>query len=401
VELLAATREAAGQNDDSFKVKRATDRRHVTIIDSLKHPKESAFLREVYGSLYWQIAVFAPESIRESRLKANNVKRSEIASVFERDDNAPKGSGQKVSKTSFLSDFFIRNDGQNHDNLDEAIKRFLILVFNLGVNTPTSHEKGMYAAVSAASNSACLSRQVGAAIFSKSSELVSIGWNDVPKFGGGLYSQDDLINDNRCFKWGGECYNDSKKNKLYEEIFNSLLDTDLVKSSDKSKILSALKETSANQLIEYSRAVHAEMEAITSAARQGKSGLVDGILYSTTYPCHNCARHIVAAGITHVFFIEPYAKSLAIELHSDSISSAQNAQKRVQFLQYEGVGPKAMLRLFQNGNERKSDGHLIEIKKKDAVPVIETPLDGFSTHEKRVIERLVEVEGDSDATEAK
>lgn len=32
-------------------------------------------------------------------------------------------------------------------------------------------------------------------------------------------------------------------------------------------------------------------------------------LYATMYPCHNCARHIVAAGIRKVIYIERYGES--------------------------------------------------------------------------------------------
>lgn len=46
-------------------------------------------------------------------------------------------------------------------------------------------------------------------------------------------------------------------------------------------------------------------------------------LYSTTFPCHNCARHIVGAGIARVVFVEPYTKSRAEQLHSDSIAIAE------------------------------------------------------------------------------
>jgi isoquinoline 1-oxidoreductase alpha subunit len=71
-----------------------------------------------------------------------------------------------------------------------------------------------------------MSRQVGAAIVSDGRELISIGWNDVPKFGGGLYSEDDQAvydeqkksiedKDHRCFKWGMKiCHNEVRRNGM-------------------------------------------------------------------------------------------------------------------------------------------------------------------------------------------
>ena len=44
---------------------------------------------------------------------------------------------------------------------------------------------------------------------------------------------------------------------------------------------------------------HAEMEALLSCARSGVSTR-GATLYSTTFPCHNCAKHIIAAGVARV-----------------------------------------------------------------------------------------------------
>ena len=60
-----------------------------------------------------------------------------------------------------------------------------------------------------------------------------------------------------------------------------------------------------------------------SAARQGMS-TVGTRLFVTTFPCHNCARHIVAAGVDEVQFIEPYLKSRALPLHGDAITASRS-----------------------------------------------------------------------------
>lgn len=49
------------------------------------------------------------------------------------------------------------------------------------------------------------------------------------------------------------------------------------------------------------RAIHSEVDAICSAASQGHS--VKGAkIFVTRYPCENCARAIVAAGISTVYY---------------------------------------------------------------------------------------------------
>jgi deoxycytidylate deaminase len=61
--------------------------------------------------------------------------------------------------------------------------------------------------------------------------------------------------------------------------------------------------------------------------------------------CHNCAKHIVAAGIRRVVYIEAYPKSKAADLHEDSIkigfsgngSGNQSSGEKVQFESFVGV----------------------------------------------------------------
>jgi deoxycytidylate deaminase len=366
-------------------------RRRVHIVDSLKHPDEVGLLRDVYGDTFWLIGVFSPEIVRSSRLKSRDLSSTEIIGIMERDESDGLSYGQKVRDTIHHADFFLRNDGQNNITLKGTLDRFLKILFNIGVNTPTRDETAMDKATAQASNSACMSRQVGAAIYSRSGELIGIGANDVPKSNGGLYCTEDGQNDHRCFKWlQRECHNDKKKKTLYADIHAKLSKAKLIDSDiSLEDVEAALKQTDVKNLIEYSRAVHAEMEAIISVARAGKAGLVGSTLYSTTYPCHGCARHAVAAGISRVIYIEPYAKSLAIDLHGDAISLTEigNSDKMV-FLQYEGVAPKNMIRLFKHGRERKMNGKIVVHDMMNAHPVFPAPLDGFSTREKIVLNRI-------------
>lgn len=61
------------------------------------------------------------------------------------------------------------------------------------------------------------------------------------------------------------------------------------------------------------------MAALLDAARRGVS-VAGNQMFSTTFPCHNCARHIVGAGVREVVYREPYEKSLAGALHPDAIA---------------------------------------------------------------------------------
>jgi deoxycytidylate deaminase len=79
------------------------------------------------------------------------------------------------------------------------------------------------------------------------------------------------------------------------------------------------KSSQMRNLLEFGRAVHPEMAALTDAARRGVS-VAGCTMYVTTFPCHLCARHVVAAGIRKVIYIEPYAKSRTASLYPDSVA---------------------------------------------------------------------------------
>ena len=90
------------------------------------------------------------------------------------------------------------------------------------------------------------------------------------------------------------------------------------------------------------------------AARRGTS--VEGaVLYTSTFPCHNCAKHLVAAGICRVVFIEPYPKSLAERLHGDAITvdSPSSSGPTVHFEHFAGVTPVNYFTLFEANEKRK------------------------------------------------
>jgi len=118
-------------------------------------------------------------------------------------------------------------------------------------------------------------------------------------------------------------------------------------------------------------------------------------LYTTTFPCHNCARHIIAAGIKKVFYIEPYEKSLALELHADSIEleppDEEVIGKKVIFLHFEGVAPRQYSNLFLAKEERKQNGKAIAKEPVQAIPVLPEYLDNFFDFESKVAEHLEEL----------
>ncbi|MCA1458854.1 hypothetical protein I6F35_37960 [Bradyrhizobium sp. BRP22] len=111
-----------------------------------------------------------------------------------------------------------------------------------------------------------------------------------------------------------------------------------------------LASSAVLDLTEFGRVVHAEMCAIWDAARLGRS-VRCGTLYVTTFPCHNCTKHILASGIRKVIYIEPYPKSRAQELHSNEISIEQETPDKVSFIPFLGISPFRYRDVFQKAVE--------------------------------------------------
>jgi deoxycytidylate deaminase len=117
------------------------------------------------------------------------------------------------------------------------------------------------------------------------------------------------------------------------------------------------------------------MAALLSCARLGVS-TQGRTLYCTTFPCHNCAKHIVASGVLRVYFIEPYAKSRAVELHDDAVALAP-VREKLEFRPFVGIGPRRYVDLFAlrdafgAAQKRKDDhGHLVTWSRKRAMPAL-------------------------------
>lgn len=159
----------------------------VHLLRSLKHPTEVEALRRVYGAGFFLIGVQATEKQRFDFLTARKgMTEDQAKKLMKRDREEEDQLGQQTRDTFTLSDVFVQTE---HEQAQLA--RFLDMVFGYPYSTPTLHEYAMFLAYGASLRSAQLARQVGAVIVSENSEVIGIGANDVPRFGGGLYWPDD------------------------------------------------------------------------------------------------------------------------------------------------------------------------------------------------------------------
>ncbi|HEY9101588.1 hypothetical protein, partial [Chitinimonas sp.] len=162
--------------------KKIKNQRICHIIDSVKNKAELDLLQLIYGEALFFIGVFSPLEIRSTNLaKPGYLKPEEINKLIDTDSGEEFSHGQRVRDTFPRADFFLRTDypvvgpleGKALGQITEKLRRFFDLIFRSAVITPTPEETAMYAAASAARNSACLSRQVGAAVTSFNGELLA------------------------------------------------------------------------------------------------------------------------------------------------------------------------------------------------------------------------------------
>ena len=264
----------------------------------------------------------------------------------------------------------------------------------------------MYAAASASLRSSDLSRQVGAAIFSDDGELITQGCNEVPKAGGGTYW--DLEEpDFRDVKLNHDP-NEKVKLEILRDLFsrlkkNGLLSDEALSAGEPDDIISVLTSKSSKtstkkwsggligasilDLIEYGRVVHAEMCAICDAARIGRI-LKGATLYCTTFPCHNCTKHVLAAGIKRVVYMEPYPKSRAKDLHENEIEIENIVAGKVSFLPFLGISPFRYRDIFRKGKRKKADGTAMDWYKEDPMPMMDVASGAYVAFEPLVVSEL-------------
>jgi len=317
---------------------------------------------------------------------------------------------------------------EDRNKMYEDIVRLVSLILSPGCTKTNADEMFMNLAYTMAVKSNCISRQVGAVIVGPKGYIVGAGWNDVGegKISCGLREIRDLETDKEfeplvkalldkdvsttkelvkqlcklvesknknlpsrefcfCFKdemakkevtpklveaWNNIFSEEIKPN--FEEEIKRLAKVEEGKRGGKEKIEKAMKgwtnqfRVGIERLIkevvargdlhqlEYCLALHAEENAIIQSAKIGGMGLKGGTIYVTSQPCPLCAKKIQQIGLSKVVYTEAYPASL-----SDVY------MKGVKLDQFEGVKPRAYIRLFMPHHDQKE---WQELERKELVP---------------------------------
>tara|TARA_R110000868_G_scaffold49589_6_gene159697 strand:+ start:204 stop:1727 length:1524 start_codon:yes stop_codon:yes gene_type:complete len=384
---VAAIRKLRSDNEDSSEGFTGST---AYIIDSLKNPEEIATLNALYGRNFYTVSIYSSEHDRCIRL-ANRIAESSGTSVRDEHrqqaqtvikEDAKRNSSslsQDVQNTFPKADFFV----ESSNSIEMHIKRFVELIFGEPFITPTNDEYAMFLAKAASLRSCDLSRQVGAVIIDDRDAIISTGCNDVPYPGGGMYYEGREGADNRDHTVEFDPNSSEISNVILElvsafkkaQIFNEETagqsDDEIVSKLLHGEWKSYTIDARVRNLIEFGRVVHAEMHALSDAARLGRR-VARGKLFCTTFPCHICARHIIASGIKEVIFIEPYPKSLTKSLYQREISTDDrkgDLPEAVIFRPFQGVSPILYQRVFAYRPRKTKIGTIIHLKRKEALPI--------------------------------
>ena len=394
--------------------------RHAYILRRLVRREEVRTLRTIYGRGFFLIAAYSPRAqraevlskkIADSYHDASKEKfRSRAEYILQRDageivPEKEKGQeqrlfGQDVRKAFPMADLFIK--AEDREEIKSSVSRFVKLIYSYPYHTPTRDESCMFHAQAAAFRSADLSRQVGAVISTTEGDIVAIGCNEVPKPMGGLFWEGDS-GDSRDFMVGYDAATKSRI-ELLTDVLNILRENSWLSVQKRKKNVESLvkqelldektglmKDSQLMDLLEFGRSVHAEMAALMDASRRGVS--VEGCtLYTTTFPCHLCAKHIIAAGISRVVYVEPYPKSRAEDLYPKSISVNKPADRpdMVKFEAFAGIASRLYMTLFEAPTRKEDEGNIVQWKPIDENARVGRFVASYLQIETKAVEWLLE-----------
>jgi len=268
-------------------------------IKSIRNPAEVGCFRTA-SQRFFLLGVAAD---RETRWKRVRRDYKDNLAAFEDDDIRDTGRdsplhGQRVGDCFAEADIVLDNRKNFQAVGNEEFREFAGLVNGyIGlVEHPLSRQEPlsrrehlMSMAYAASQESHCLKRKVGAVIVDRFGNVISSGFNEVPR------------QSRPCKSQHGKCYRD-----VAWELFWPKLTEMLPEATTKQADLKRLFRRNF-KILDYCQSLHAEENAIVNLARNGRSVPLDEcVLYTTTYPCRMCANKIVNLGIKLVVFLEPY-----------------------------------------------------------------------------------------------
>lgn len=348
----------------------------MVVIDSIKNPFESMYLKARYSS-YYLMAISTDDKERHARLESppKQLTPAEIEAIdtieslkqykdFAGSVNKPEPIShsslsvyslqpikeklgarfaailpfimQNVERCVEAADIFIYNRADNQQRL--LLKRYLVryvsLIMNPGLVLPTNIERCMQIAQAAKVNSGCISRQVGAVLTDQNYHVRSIGWNEVPS-GRVPCTYRDIFDVSR--HWSTAAYSDYENddNDTFQQCLremNKQVDQARKTMEDLGKRLPYCFKDIFNRIDHnknqvHPRSLHGEERAFLSLADQGGASIKGGYLFTTSSPCELCTKKACYMGISKIYYVESYSGLSAKHIMSDGTTDRRPVQE--------------------------------------------------------------------------
>ncbi|MDD5704083.1 MAG: deaminase, partial [Dehalococcoidales bacterium] len=321
---------------------RTAENKRYFVIDAFRNPFEIEYFRSRYSQFYL-LAVDRNEPDRNLSLyksmseeQGSIIKKRERGELIQektKENISEWVTSQDINECLLKADYFINNtNGSSKEpiNLAYHLLRVLCLASHPGCVPPTKKERSMHLAMTAGQNSGCLSRHVGAIVTDHSGYVLGVGWNDPPtgQTPCSLRTSEQLLN--------------SPDPKIFSEYERSERFTNHIRSrclgNNPFCFKDELKKITNKSQNEYTRAVHAEENALLQATRHGLPEK-DSILYTTLSPCTLCAKKSYQLGVSKIIFLEEYT-GIPIQ---QTLNTGQHA---IQIEKFVGATGWGFLRLF-------------------------------------------------------
>jgi deoxycytidylate deaminase len=322
--------------------------RTLVVVDSLRTSLEIMYLKERYSAFY-MMAINRNEEGRIEELKKRYSEKELIdlkkilKEEYERKDDRQffkQNVSACIQKSDIHISFISQGEAEDYNekklgiykpgkrkedipkiDLDNSspkfswemqVLKYLALIMQPGIVTPSPEERCMQLAYTAKYNSGCISRQVGASITDEHYSLKAIGWNNTPQ---GhvpclLRNVNDLLNEeNDTEAFTKHEKEDEKLKKSFDDHYRYLIPNakDKLQGRNVSFCFKTLKnscEEGKNQV--HTRSLHAEESAFLQITKYGGTGILNGKLFTTASPCELCAKKAYQLGIKVIYYIDPY-----------------------------------------------------------------------------------------------
>lgn len=381
------------------------------VIDSIKNPYESMYLKQRYTN-YYLIGVYTDEEQRKKRLRkvehltddeinaidiieknsdlkkiilniydSQNDNKSEPKTEIKNDDTSifikkiyeQMKEHKLLDSFSYISPFIFQNvpsaletadifinnktDNNNYLHLKKTLLRYVCLIMNPSIVLPTNVERCMQFAYTAKLNSGCISRQVGAALTDSKYHLLSIGWNQQPEnqLPCAYRNLCELHNHWDVCEYSDYENDDSQFQEIISKQVRELFETD---SSPFKKIgkfpcycfkdyYNSVKDGS-NQV--HTRALHAEETAFLN---YGHNKIDNGILFTTSSPCELCSKKAMYLGVSKIYYVQPYPG-----ISKEHVMNIGKYDKRPELILFTGAIGFAYTKLYTSLLSRKDENEM-------------------------------------------